>query len=191
MVEGDTKSCLVHYSAPQASSTKLVFMVYFICSWLNYSLTLFEWKAYVQKLKAQNFESASRWLDLYEIPFSVHHISSFPTLRSRWFPLAFHCNNIKANLVMLRNLRRVRWECCKAETFLLWLSALSCSSRLGFALLASKILLHSHFFIWTCLFLAFVFQRKYLLNYLQNGAVQKIWSHNIYKWHCNNNTSWC
>lgn len=52
------------------------------------------------------------------LPDEMHHIPSFTTLRSRWFPLAFHCDSVKANLVMLRNLERMRRKCCKMDTFL-------------------------------------------------------------------------
>lgn len=76
------------------------------------------------------------------------HVLSFPTFRSRRFPLAFHCEIIKANIVMLTNLQHMGWECCKIETYIPSSLTLLCpsSSNLVFALLTSKIVLHSHLF---------------------------------------------
>lgn len=45
------------------------------------------------------FGSTSQEIDWMKFPDGIHHIPSFTPTRSRWFPLAFQCDNVKANLV--------------------------------------------------------------------------------------------
>lgn len=116
-------------------------MAYFIGSWFSYSLTVFEWKAYVQKhIPVARLDEIPGWDTSYPVlpPNEKQVVSSgFSPRQCRG--KSSPCSEIYSTW----GESAARWR----PSSLPWLSPRSSSSpRLVFALPASKIVLHSHFF---------------------------------------------